>query len=290
VISGVVVRLVGLVGAAEHNGKLAAVRRHLPAKARFELELLDSCQRMDVRPENFALERLPYGTQVLTTGSVAGFALRWPECGWRMAVAKAYTEPPSIYTKFDSYEPPKVLCRSTGGKLPKEYINCMVLFLPKNLALVPVTVPPLPRMCAGALASGMAFAARTRDVGMLRRLLAAGADPNAASKAAPVKAADGRGPTARSHEAWEITMRPGEPTTPLWEAVEVGHEETVEILLAVGADPSLPRGTGETPLMIATATAGRLEVFRLLLESGAAVDAVTLGRRLPFLSGPARGV
>ena len=65
---GVVVKLRGLVGAAKHNAKLAAVLRHLPAKARFELELLESGQRMDVKPANFELVRLPAGTAVATAG------------------------------------------------------------------------------------------------------------------------------------------------------------------------------------------------------------------------------
>ena len=52
---GVVVKLAGLVGGAEHNGKLAFVLRSLPEKKRFELELIESGKRMDVRPANFVL-------------------------------------------------------------------------------------------------------------------------------------------------------------------------------------------------------------------------------------------
>ena len=47
---GVVVELAGLVGGADHNGKLAAVLRYKPEKKRFELELLEDGKRMDVRP------------------------------------------------------------------------------------------------------------------------------------------------------------------------------------------------------------------------------------------------
>jgi hypothetical protein len=65
---GVVVKLAGLVGGAEHNGKLAFVLRALPEKERFELELIESGKRMDVRPANFVLMRLPEGTEVVTTG------------------------------------------------------------------------------------------------------------------------------------------------------------------------------------------------------------------------------
>jgi hypothetical protein len=63
---GVVVKLAGLVGGAEHNGKLAFVLRALPQKERFELELIESGKRMDVRPANFVSFRLPEGTQVVT--------------------------------------------------------------------------------------------------------------------------------------------------------------------------------------------------------------------------------
>jgi hypothetical protein len=66
---GVVVKLAGLVGGAEHNGKMAFVLRSLPEKKRFELELIESGKRMDVRPANFVLKRLPEGTQVVTTFS-----------------------------------------------------------------------------------------------------------------------------------------------------------------------------------------------------------------------------
>jgi hypothetical protein len=65
---GVVVKLAGLVGGAEHNGRWAAVRRYKPGKQRFELELLENRKRMDVRPSNFVLKRLPAGTEVVTAG------------------------------------------------------------------------------------------------------------------------------------------------------------------------------------------------------------------------------
>jgi hypothetical protein len=70
---GVVVKLAGLVGGAEHNGKLAFVLRALPQKERFELELIESGKRMDVRPANFVLKRLPEGTEVVTTFSEKGY-------------------------------------------------------------------------------------------------------------------------------------------------------------------------------------------------------------------------
>jgi hypothetical protein len=93
---GVVVELAGLVGAAEHNGKRATVRRHLPEKQRYTLELLEppaggggAGQRMDVRPANFVLAHLPAHTRVEVTGPLecpsarkawlASFGFRGPE-------------------------------------------------------------------------------------------------------------------------------------------------------------------------------------------------------------------
>jgi hypothetical protein len=67
---GAVVRVCGLVGAAEHNGKLAAVRRHLPAKGRFELELLESGHTISVKPANFELVIVPVRLAVEVRGLV----------------------------------------------------------------------------------------------------------------------------------------------------------------------------------------------------------------------------
>jgi hypothetical protein len=67
---GAVAVVRGLVGAAEHNGQLAAVRRHLPGKARFELELLESGQKISVKPANFELVNVPVGLAVEVHGLV----------------------------------------------------------------------------------------------------------------------------------------------------------------------------------------------------------------------------
>jgi hypothetical protein len=67
---GAVARVHGLVGAPEHNGQRAAVRRHLPAKGWFELELLESGKQMDVKPANFELVAVPVGLAVEVHGLV----------------------------------------------------------------------------------------------------------------------------------------------------------------------------------------------------------------------------
>jgi hypothetical protein len=67
---GAVGEVCGLTGAPEHNGQRAAVRRHLTEKGRFELELLESGQTMDVKPANFELVVVPAGLTVQVQGMV----------------------------------------------------------------------------------------------------------------------------------------------------------------------------------------------------------------------------
>jgi hypothetical protein len=69
-LAGVVAEVRGLVGAPEHNGQRAAVRRHLPAKERFELELFESGQTMAVKPANFELLMVPVGLAVKVHGLI----------------------------------------------------------------------------------------------------------------------------------------------------------------------------------------------------------------------------
>ena len=93
--------------------------------------------------------------------------------------------------------------------------------------------------------------------------LAAGADPNASvHRVTP----DG--------EAFQFI--------PLCQAAGRGHLEAARLLLDAGADPSRADGAGTTPLMMAAITNvaavdGQLELLRLLLGRGAAIDAVRDG-------------
>jgi ankyrin repeat protein len=99
-------------------------------------------------------------------------------------------------------------------------------------------------------------AAAEGDAVEVTRLLAAGADPNALV----------RGRNA-SGEVVQFTA--------LCQAAALGRLEAVEVarlLLEGGADPSLASSIGVTPLIQAAGN-GQLEVLRLLLERGAAVDA-----------------
>jgi hypothetical protein len=69
-LAGAVAQVHGLVGARKHNGQCAAVREHLPAKARYELELHESGQKISVKPANFELVIVPVGLAVEVQGLV----------------------------------------------------------------------------------------------------------------------------------------------------------------------------------------------------------------------------
>jgi hypothetical protein len=96
-------------------------------------------------------------------------------------------------------------------------------------------------------------AADEGDAAALRRLLAAGTEPDASV-------------TVRGVSGMQFQ------TTALVAAAGEDKLETVRLLLDAGADPSLAAGDGVTPLMQAAGN-GQLEVLWLLLGRGAAADA-----------------
>jgi len=98
---------------------------------------------------------------------------------------------------------------------------------------------------ADTSASALHWAAYNDDLGAVRRLLAEGADPNAANRFG---------------------------VTPLHEAATVGNAAMLEALLEAGGDANAKFGEGETVLMTA-ARAGNAESVRALLAHGADVDA-----------------
>ena len=70
--------------------------------------------------------------------------------------------------------------------------------------------------------------------------------------------------------------------TPLYGAVEKGHKEVVELLIAAGADVNVKDGEwGETPLHLA-ADKGHKEVAELLITAGADVNAKDGGGDTPL--------
>jgi ankyrin repeat protein len=110
----------------------------------------------------------------------------------------------------------------------------------------------------GGPAGQLVTAAAEGDVATVARLLAAGSDPNTSV---------------------HVQLPSGEvvPTTALRAAAQHGRLEAARLLLDGGADPSRAghAGGGFTPLMGA-AVRNQLEVLRLLLARGVAVDAVDL--------------
>jgi ankyrin repeat protein len=104
------------------------------------------------------------------------------------------------------------------------------------------------------LANKLLVAAKDGDGEAVARLLKEGADPNASV-------------TARNSSGQAFQ------TTALYAVAGYGRLEAARRLLEGGADPSRTNSDGDTPLM-AAARGGYLEVLRLLLAKGAAVDAV----------------
>jgi ankyrin repeat protein len=116
--------------------------------------------------------------------------------------------------------------------------------------------------------------------GLVKRLLAKGADPNAKLKSAPIKISLDPGATLNFNRG----------TTPLMRAARTNDYDVMRILLDGGADPSITLPDGTTALMIAAGQglgglrgegprirvpteAGAVEAVRVLLDRGAAVNA-----------------
>lgn len=125
--------------------------------------------------------------------------------------------------------------------------------------------------------------------GVVRLLLAAGADPDRAcgpeSGDLPLCGAACGGHTEVVEALLSAGARPDLREqfgfTALRWAVGLGHARTAEALLAHGADPDLPGPEGEPPLVLA-ARRGSLETVRALLRygAGARAEALTEARRM----------
>jgi ankyrin repeat protein len=118
--------------------------------------------------------------------------------------------------------------------------------------------------------------------GLVRRLLAHGADPNAKLTAAPIKLSLDPGATLNFNRG----------TTPLMRAARTNDVEVMRALLDGGADPNLTLPDGTTVLMLAAGQglgqprgdgprirvpteAGAVEAVRLLLDRGVSVNATS---------------
>ena len=63
----------------------------------------------------------------------------------------------------------------------------------------------------------------------------------------------------------------------LHRAIEYGHRDIVALFLTHGADIETKNSTGDTPLLLACKTNGRLSIVKLLIEQGADIHAVDGG-------------
>lgn len=125
-------------------------------------------------------------------------------------------------------------------------------------------------------ASALYLAAMSDRPGVVRLLLAAGADPDRAcgpeAGDLPLCGAACGGHTEVAEALLAAGARPDLREqfgfTALRWAVGLGHARTAEVLLAYGADPCLPGPEGESPLLLA-ARRGSLPTVRALLSHGA---------------------
>lgn len=124
--------------------------------------------------------------------------------------------------------------------------------------------------------------------GIVRLLLAAGADPNRASGEDTVDlplcgaASGGHAEVVRALLAAgaEPDLREELDFTAMTWAVQKGYAKTAEVLLAHGADPDLP-GPGGVPPLVTAAGRGSAETVRVLLRHGASArqEALAEARR-----------
>ena len=101
-----------------------------------------------------------------------------------------------------------------------------------------------------ALPNRLVEAVKANDVAQVRRLLAAGTDPNAWSEGNYM---------------------------PLYHAVMQGQTESAKLLLEHGADPNLKAGPSQDPVLFTAINAGHGELAKLLVEHGANVNIKTGG-------------
>ena len=131
---------------------------------------------------------------------------------------------------------------------------------------------------AGAAEPTLLDAAERGDRAAALRLIAQGADPNAAGPdgTTPVMWAAANDDVELVRALIEAGARVGAKnqfgTSAITEAAIIGSAPILDALLKAGADPNTRNPEGETPLM-AVARAGKVEAARVLVEAGADVNA-----------------
>jgi ankyrin repeat protein len=123
----------------------------------------------------------------------------------------------------------------------------------------------------GAGASAVVHAAAGGDIDVVKALLAGGADSQSRRKVPDMALLD-RGNAAVLKEVMEIAARRVSGTTALMSAVGGNHIEIVKLLLSSGADVNASTPSGTTALLLA-APKGNAALVKLLLDHGAQVNA-----------------
>ena len=111
----------------------------------------------------------------------------------------------------------------------------------------------------------LTLAAKNNHIAILTELIKSGADVNAHDIEGCMNI------TSENHSRWAFINKPFMDNTALILAIEEGHGECIDTLIAAGADVNKPNGSGEGPLMIA-ARNGSDKYLEKLITSGADVN------------------
>jgi ankyrin repeat protein/beta-lactamase regulating signal transducer with metallopeptidase domain len=145
------------------------------------------------------------------------------------------------------------------------------------------------RLRSASLATPLHVAAERGDVGAIRALLGAGADPNARdlSGRSPLHLAAATGDVEAVVELLDggadtdVPALTNAGATPLHVAAEQGLAEVVQTLLAAGANPNAKDEGGSSPLHLA-AGVGDVRSVSLLLQRGADPDCLSASGATPL--------
>jgi ankyrin repeat protein len=283
---GAVVKIRGLVGAPQHNGKLAAVMHFVAQKGRYQLQLLADGKQLAVKPANVEVVTVPVGMQILVAGlansaehngkrgtvqqrvGVNGRCrVRLDDgstLGLKLANVELVTPQPAvaggeIAARLDeNQEPaaefksaaatPSVSRASTAANKERAQEEMAAAILAKvGVGENGVSAADIER-AQDDMAAAMLVDVEAGDLRSIRRMLDAGAHPN----------------------------------THLPVVIANGRLEATALLLDRGGDPNLPDTAGATMLM-AAAGMGHPALVELLVRRGADLDATEPAKGLTAL-------